>query len=228
MYQLVIGNKNYSSWSMRPWVLLRALGIGFDELRLRFDGFGADSAFKRDLQRYGGAGRVPLLLDGDLAVWDSAAIAEYLHEDHPAVWPAERRARAQARSACAEMHSGFQALRQHCPMNIEATLHEVGAAIWREQPQVRADLERIAQLWSAALHAHGGPMLYGEFSYADACFAPVCMRVRSYGLPLDDTAQAYVQRVCQLPAVAQWIAEACSEHDFLDWAEPYRQAPPRA
>lgn len=225
MLRLLIGNKNYSSWSMRPWVLMRQLGIDFDETLVRFDGFDAGSRFKRTLVAQGGDARVPLLLDGDFAVWDSSAIAEYLHETHPGVWPADARRRARARSVCAEMHSGFAALRQHCPMNIEAELHEAGQRVWREQPEVRANLQRIERIWSDALQASGGPMLFGDFSYADACFAPVCMRVLTYGLPLGETAQGYLERVRALPAVAQWEAQARAEHDFLGFNEPYREAP---
>ena len=225
MLRLLIGNRNYSSWSMRPWVLMRQLGIEFEDTVVRFDSFDDDSAFKATLRAHGGDGRVPLLLDGDFAVWDSTAIAEYLYETHPGVWPAEPRRRARARSVCGEMHSGFAALRQHCPMNIEADLAQAGRRVWDERADVRADLRRIERIWSDALRDSGGPMLFGEFSYADACFAPVCMRVLGYGLPLGDTAREYLQRVCALQAVTQWVAQARAEHDFLAFNEPYRQAP---
>ncbi|HET9820748.1 MAG TPA: glutathione S-transferase, partial [Burkholderiaceae bacterium] len=135
MLQLVIGNKNYSSWSMRPWVLLRQLGIPFEEKLLRFDGFDADSRFKQAIGRVTPTGRVPVLVDEGFVVWDTLAIAEYLAERYPslALWPADVHERARARSLCAEMHSGFGALRSHCPMNVEALLPEVGRRLWAEQ-----------------------------------------------------------------------------------------------
>ncbi len=225
MLKLLIGNKNYSSWSMRSWVLMRELGIGFEEQVVRFDGFGPESSFKSELRRVGGAGKVPLLVDQDLLIWDTMAIAEYLHESCPGVWPADARARARARSLCAEMHSGFEALRSRCPMNVEASLPEVGRAIWRDEPAVRADVARIEELWNDALAGHGGPMLFGAFSNADACFAPVCTRLRTYALPLGAEAAAYVQRVLALASVREWTAQALAEHDFRPFEEPYRSAP---
>ena len=222
--QLYIGNKNYSSWSMRPWVLLRQAGIAFDEVMVRFDSFDAQSEFKRTLATLSPTGKVPLLVDNGLAVWDTLGIAEYLADKHPqlALWPRDARMRARARSICAEMHSGFGALRSHCPMNIEASLPDVGALVWRDRPTVRADVERIVQMWRELLQTHGGPMLFGEFSIADAYFAPVCMRFITYALPLPDDIHAYVQRVRTLDAVQAWIADALAEQDFLDFEEPYR------
>lgn len=224
MLKLVIGNKNYSSWSMRPWVLLRQAGIEFEEVKVRFDSFAPDSAFKRALARLKVAGKVPVLLDGDLAIWDTLAIAEYLAESFPELqlWPADRRVRARARSICAELHSGFTALRQHCPMNIEAELHTVGALVWRDQAGVRNDVERLCSLWTDLLQSHGGPMLFGDFSIADAFYAPVCMRLHNYGLPVPEAVSAYVQRVRALPGVKAWTDEALAEQDFLDFEEPYR------
>ncbi len=168
--QLVIGNKNYSSWSMRPWVLLKQTGIAFDEVMVRFDAFATDSRFKTEIARITPAGRVPVLVDGDLTVWDTLAIAEYLAEKFPdqGLWPRDAKTRARARSICAEMHAGFGALRSHFPMNIEASLPEVGARVLAEQAEVRADVERLKSMWSALLAAHGGPMLFGEFGIADA------------------------------------------------------------
>jgi len=221
--QLVIGNKNYSSWSMRPWVLMTERGIGFDEQKLRFD-FKPDSAFRQAVARVSPAGRVPVLLDDGFAVWDTLAIAEYLHERFPdkGVWPADRRARARARSLCAEMHAGFGALRSHCPMNIEADLSTVGARIWAEQDAVRADVARLESMWAEALQDSGGPFLFGAFSAADAFFAPVCMRLSRYALPTGAGTRAYVERVSAAPGVARFIADALAEQDFLDFEEPYR------
>lgn len=227
MYKLLIGNKNYSSWSMRPWVLLTQAGIGFEEVMVRFDSFDASSTFKKTLLSKAPTGKVPLLLDGELAVWDSLAIAEYVAEQHldKKLWPAEQSQRARARSICAEMHSGFSALRGNCPMNIEASLSAQGALIWRDKPAVRADVQRLADLWGELLAQHKGPMLFGHFTVADAYFAPVCMRLKTYGLPVPPAITAYVQRVSELPAVQAWIKGALAEHDFLDFEEPYRLAP---
>jgi glutathione S-transferase len=223
--QLYIGNKNYSSWSMRPWVLMRAFGIPFDEVMVRFDDFhGSDSAFKRRIAEVTPTGRVPVLVDDGFAVWDTLAIAEYLAERFPqhALWPRDARQRARARSLCAEMHSGFSALRSHCPQNLEAALPAVGARLLKEQSGVRADLQRIDALWSEALQASGGPFLFGAFGIADAYFAPVCGRIRTYGLPVSDAAAAYVERVFANPGVAAWVRDALAEREFLQFEEPYR------
>ena len=222
--QLVIGNKNYSSWSMRPWVLLKQAGIAFDERQIRFDAFAPDSRFKTELARISPAGRVPVLIDGDLVVWDSLAIAEYLAERFPdkPLWPRDTKARARARSVCAEMHSGFDALRSHLPMNIEATLPAVGERVLAEQPAVRDDVARLFGMWSALLDAHGGPLLFGEFGIADAFFAPVVMRLKTYAVPLPPAIEAYVRRVADLPGVAAWVADAIAERDFFALEEPYR------
>ena len=231
MLQLFIGNKNYSSWSMRPWVLLTQAGIPFEEVMIRFDAFDDDSTFKQKIKSVNPAGKVPVLVDGELAVWDTLAIAEYVAEiaaDLPGVaplWPTDRAARAHARSICAEMHSGFTALRSNCPMNIEAHLPEVGALIWRDKSGVRADVARLVTMWTALLHAHGGPMLFGAFSVADAYFAPVCMRIKTYALPVPAEISAYIDRVFALPGVQAWIEGALAEKDFLDFEEPYRLHP---
>jgi glutathione S-transferase len=222
--QLHIGNKNYSSWSMRPWVLMRESGIAFEEVMVRFDSFTPDSRFKRSISALNPAGRVPVLVDEGLVVWDSLAIVEYLAERFPghALWPRDRAARARARSLCAEMHSGFSALRSACPMNVEAQLPEVGAIVLRDGPAVRDDLDRITRMWSTLLHEHGGPMLFGEFCAADAYYAPVVMRLRTYGLPVPDDVAAYLQRVVELAGVRDWIEGALLERDFLPFEEPYR------
>jgi glutathione S-transferase len=222
--QLYIGNKNYSSWSMRPWVLMKQAGIGFDEVMLRFDGFDAGSKFKTEVERLNPAGRVPVLVDDGLTVWDTLAIAEYLAERFPdkRLWPAEMRARARARSVCAEMHAGFGALRNHFGMNIEAALPEVGARVLAEQPQVRGEVARIVAMWRELLTQHGGPMLFGAFTIADAYFAPVVMRLRTYGVPVPAEIAAYMARVVELSGVAAWVADALAERDFLPFEEPYR------
>lgn len=224
MPTLYIGNKNYSSWSMRPWVLLRQLGIPFEEQLVRFDSFEGDSRFKQEVLKVNPAGRVPVLVDEGFAVWDSLAIVEYVAEKFPdrGVWPRDARARARARCVCAEMHSGFSALRTHCPMNIEAALPQVGAVVWRDRAAVRTDVQRIVGMWTGLLQEHGGPMLFGEFSAADAFFAPVCMRIRGYALPVPPAVTDYVRRVCALPGVQAWMDAALEEKDFVAMDEPYR------
>ncbi len=223
--QLFIGNKNYSSWSMRPWVLMRAFGIPFDEVMLRFDGFDADSRFKQAIGRISPVGKVPVLVDGDLVVWDTLAIAETLAERHPGLplWPRDAQARARARSICAEMHSGFGALRSHCPMNIEAALPEVGRRILVEQTGVQADLARLIALWTDALTASGGPFLFGEFGIADAYYAPVVGRMRTYALPVPARIATYIDSVWTNKGVAAWVADALAEKEYLDFEEPYRK-----
>jgi glutathione S-transferase len=224
MRQLYIGNKNYSSWSMRPWVLMKQAGIPFEEVMVRFDAFDANSRFKQTLQGLSPTGKVPLLVDEGLAIWDTLAIAEYLAEQFPdkQLWPQDGRARAQARSVCAEMHAGFSALRSHCPMNIEAALPDIGQLVWRDQPAVRADVARLVTMWSDLLQQHGGPLLFGSFSIADAYFAPVCMRLTTYALPVPPPITAYVAQVSALPGVKAWVDAALAEHDFRDFEEPYR------
>ena len=222
--RLFIANKNYSSWSMRPWVLLRHFDIGFDEVQLQIDSFAADSAFKRAIMAVNPTGKVPALQDGDLLVWDSLAIAEYLAEKFPQhhLWPTDRAARARARSVCAEMHSGFAALRSHCSMNIEADLRHIGAILLRDQAALGADLARISAIWGELLAQSGGPYLFGDFCIADAYFAPVIMRCATYGLPLDAALTPYIQHMQMHPAVQAWVAAACAEASFTPFAEPYR------
>ena len=224
--QLYIGNKNYSSWSMRPWVLMRQFGIPFDEVMLRFDAMHAGSKFKRALQAVTPAGHVPVLVDDGFVVWDTLAIAEYLADRHPelALWPAERLARARARCLCAEMHSGFSALRSACPQNIEAQLPEVGQRLLTRQPEVATDLARIVGMWSKALADSGGPFLFGAYTIADAYYAPVVGRIRTYGLPVPADLSPYLDAVWSSPGVAVWVQGALAEADFLDFEEPYRKS----
>jgi glutathione S-transferase len=203
VYELVIANKNYSSWSMRPWVLMRALQIPFTERLLLFhanEGAG-------DFRNFSPSGRVPCLVDGGVKVWDSLAIAEYLAERHAGVWPQDPAARAWARSASAEMHSGFQALRNVCSMNVglRVRLNEISEAL-------NADLSRLQALWTAGLDAHGGPWLGGgSFTGVDAFFAPVATRVQTYDLPLTQRAAEYVQQLLEFPAVKEWVTAGIAE-----------------
>lgn len=228
MLKLYIGNKNYSSWSMRPWVLLTQAGIPFEEVMVRFDSFDANSTFKNTISKVSPTGKVPVLVDGDLKIWDTLAIAEYVAEyaaeqfPDKNLWPQDKAARAIARSVCAEMHAGFIGLRSTCDMNIEAFLPEIGQIVLRDKPAVQADLKRIVQLWTGLLETYQGPMLFGDFSVADAYFAPVCMRINTYALPVPANIAAYVARVTALPSVQTWIQAALLEKDFVVMDEQYR------
>lgn len=208
--KLVIGNKNYSSWSMRPWVALAAFGIPFEEVRIPLGQ--PDTSLQ--IARYSAAGKIPVLIDGDKTVWDSLAICEYLAERFPGkgMWPRDAAARAIARSACAEMHAGFADLRSAMTMNIHASFPGKGRT-----PGAQADIARICELWEQCLARFGRhQFLFGEFSIADAYFAPVVMRFRTYGVWLAPVLQAYVDRVAAHPAVAQWVRGALQEPERID------------
>lgn len=208
MYTLHIANKNYSSWSLRPWVLLRALGIPFVEQLHAFNGMDNAERFRA----FSPNGRVPCLVDGDISVWDSLAIAEYMAESHAGIWPENIEARAWARCAAAEMHSSFSALRDICGMNcgLRVELREHSAALKR-------DIGRIEELWSEGLIRFGGPFLAGEkFTAVDAFFAPVTFRALSYGLDFGDVGNRYAQVLRDLPAMREWYEAAL--------AEPWRDA----
>jgi glutathione S-transferase len=203
MYDLYIANKNYSSWSLRPWVLMRELAIPFREILVPFGGAENPGAF----HQFSPTGKVPCLVDGDITVWDSLAITEYVGESQPEVWPAQVATRAWARSAVAEMHSGFQALRNTCGMNcgLRIRLHGVDAALAR-------DLERIEQLWTDGVARFGGPFLTGtRFCAADAFFAPVAFRIQTYDLPVGDAAHRYAAQLRSLPSMQTWYASALAE-----------------
>ncbi|HZP94098.1 MAG TPA: glutathione S-transferase family protein [Burkholderiales bacterium] len=210
MRKLVIGNKNYSSWSLRPWLLMRQADLAFEEVRIPLYQAGS----KENILRFSPAGKVPVLVDGEITVWDSLAICEYLAECHPekALWPHETRARAQARAVSAEMHSGFANLRKHLPMNLRRSIPRA------EFPaEVRAEIARIQTIWSdcRARYAHGGRFLFGGFCIADAMYAPVVMRFRTYGVGLEGAAREYAAAIEALPALARWIADARAEAEVL-------------
>ncbi|MES2931969.1 MAG: glutathione S-transferase family protein [Pseudomonadota bacterium] len=197
--KLVIANKNYSSWSMRPWVLMTAFGIPFEEIRILFDQ--PDTANR--IAQYSAAGRVPVLVAGEMHVWDSLAICEYLAEQFPEknLWPRDVAARAMARSICAEMHSGFSALRNAMPMHIR-----------KHYPGKGRTAGAQAEIWEECMSRYGHHhFLFGEFSIADAYYAPVVMRFRTYGVFIAPALQAYAERVAAHPAVAQWVREALAE-----------------
>ena len=225
--KLLIGNKNYSSWSMRPWVMLTQFDIAFEEVMARFDSFAPDSTFKATVAAVSPTGKVPILVEDDgFAVWDTLAIAEYVAEKFPdmPLWPRDVRRRARARSVCAEMHSGFGALRDAFGMNIEASLPEVGARVLAEDAEVRTDLARIIALWQEALAESDGPFLFGGYSIADAYFAPVVMRMRTYALPVPADVAAYCKRAVAAKGTAAWIRDALAEKEFLQFEEPYRHS----
>ncbi|ULU25888.1 glutathione S-transferase family protein [Dyella terrae] len=216
MTTLYIANKNYSSWSLRPWVLMKHLGLPFDEQLMVFGEGSNWDAFRR----FSPNGRVPCLRDGDTVVWDSLAIAEYLAESHAGVWPSDRVARAWARCASAEMHSGFGTLRNECGMScgVRVRLHGISAAL-------QADIARINELWNEGLSRFGGPFLAGKtFTAVDAFYAPVVFRFQTYGLPADGAVVAYVQRMLALPAMREWYTAALAEpwRDHAHEAETHR------
>ena len=204
---LVIGNKNISSWTMRPWVAAVAFNIPFTEVRLLLDQ--PDTA--TNIANYSQAGRVPVLLAGEMTIWDSLAICEYLAEQFPDkhLWPQDVAARAMARAITAEMHSGFAALRNDMSMNIQARLPGRGRT-----PGAQADIGRICEIWEECLARFGHrDFLFGDFSIADAFYAPVVTRFKTYGVALAPALQAYCERVLAHPAVAHWVEEAMREDD---------------
>jgi glutathione S-transferase len=216
-YKLVIANKNYSSWSMRPWVAMTAFGIPFQEIRIPLD----QPETGNKIAMYSSSGRVPVLVTQETSIWDSLAICEYLAEQFQEknLWPQDMVARALARSICAEMHSGFTGLRNAMTMNIRASLPGRGRT-----PEAQGDIGRICEIWETCLSNFGHhQFLFGDFSIADAYYAPVVTRFQTYGVFLAPALQAYADRVLAHPAVAQWVREAEAEVEvverFEDWPE---------
>lgn len=208
MLTLYIANKNFSSWSLRPWILLKALGIPFHEAVESFDAHGKSSYEK--FKKFSPTGLVPCLKDDDTLIWDSLAICEYIAESHPAAWPQDKVARAWARSAAAEMHSGFHALRSQCPMNCkpQPPVQHMDAALTK-------DVERINQLWEMGFTRFSGPFLAGSsFTIVDAFFAPVAIRIHRYKLPVSAACQAWIDRILTLPAMQEWFDAAAKEPDI--------------
>jgi glutathione S-transferase len=223
MLELFIGDKNYSTWSMRPWLVIEHFKIPFTEHLIPFDHFDLDSQFKQHILKINPAGKVPALLDDGFLIWDSLAICEYLAEKFPEkyLWPQALKQRARARSMCAEMHSSFGALRNACIMNIDADLKHIGMQLWQENPALQQDVSRVVQLWSERPKDDG--FLCGEdFTIVDAFYAPVVMRFITYGIPVPDNSQRYIQKILDVPAVQKWIAEAQSEFRFVACEEQYR------
>ena len=200
--RLVIGNKNYSSWSLRPWLALKVLGEDFEEMRIPLYGPGSKEA----ILAHSPSGKVPCLIDGTTVVWDSLAILEYLAERHPQLWPQDRAERARARALSAEMHAGFANLRQHMSMNVRKRYPGRGRT-----PEVLVEIARVAAIWSEAR----GPFLFGAFGAVDAMFAPVALRFRTYEVQLPPQAAAYAQALLGLPALRQWVADAEREAESI-------------
>jgi glutathione S-transferase len=211
---LVIGNKNYSSWSMRPWIALKAADIPFEEMLIPLDL--ADT--KERIRHHSGAGKVPILLDGKVKVWESLAILDYLAERFPkaGLWPADQAAKAHARSAAAEMHGGFAALRQHCPMNLWRPVERL-----KLTPEADRDVERVTEVWREAREAYGkgGPFLYGAFTATDAMFAPVATRFHTYDIACDKVSRAYIDAVHAHPAFKAWREGALAEEQKIQASE---------
>jgi glutathione S-transferase len=210
--KLVIGNKNYSSWSMRPWLALRAGDIAFDEI---FIPLYTGEADKKRLLAYTESGKVPVLIDGDVTVWDSLAIIEYAAERFPQarLWPEDRASRAYARSISAEMHSGFAALRNECGMNLHRPVGAIPLSA-----QARADIARIQQIWTDCRKRYGksGPFLFGAFSGADAMFAPVVHRFRIYAIEVEPEVRDYMAAMTALPAFEEWTRAGLAETLIID------------
>jgi len=206
---LVIGNKNYSSWSLRPWMVLKHLGLDFKEIVVPLD----TPEFKDEIEKYSPSGRVPVLLHENLSVWDSLAICEYVAELAGSGWPRDRVARAVARSVCAEMHSGFANLRMEWPMNARARNRRTPMT-----PGLEMDLDRIDEIWNDCRRRFGagGPWLFGEYSIADAMYAPVVLRFKTYGAQISETARWYIATALEDAVLQDWVRAAQSE----PWTHP--------
>jgi glutathione S-transferase len=206
--KLIIGNKNYSSWSLRPWIAMKVANIAFDETLIPLYQPGSIE----EMLKYAPSGKVPILIDGDVTVWESLAILEYLADRFPQakLWPADLAARAHARAIASEMHAGFAPLRQHCPMNMRRENRPRAGGLPAE---VQDNIKRIDALWSNARARFGkdGPFLFGAFGAADAMYAPVVSRFVSYGIAVSPTAKAYIEAVTALPAWAEWKAAGIAE-----------------
>lgn len=211
---IYLGNKNYSSWSLRPWLALKQTGAAFEEVVIPL----SESTTRGTILRHSPSGKVPALKHGELVVWDSLAICEYLAETFPeaGLWPEDKAARAVARSVSAEMHSGFAALRQHLPMNVRSSFPNRSPS-----PEAQADINRIAAIWRDCRKRFGGsgPFLFGRFSVADCMYAPVVSRFRTYKIEIEEVSQAYCDAVWALPAMQEWLTAATNEPMIIESAE---------
>jgi glutathione S-transferase len=214
MPTLVIGNKLYSSWSLRPWLLLKQLGIAFDEVVIPLH----QPDTKQKIREHSPAGKVPILIEGDIAVWESLAIMDHVGETYEdaEVWPRDPHARAMARSVAAEMHAGFTALRSACPMNLGKRFGERDRG-----PAVARDVARVTEIFQEARgrFGSGGPFLFGEFSAADAMYAPVVTRLDTYSVPVDPVSRDYMNGILALPAYKEWLEAALEEPWVLEFDE---------
>jgi glutathione S-transferase len=217
--KLVIANKNYSSWSLRPWIAMKAAGIPFEEILVPFGSPLGNPDFKERLKTYTPTGLVPVLIDGGTHVWETLAIMEYLAEKFPdrGLWPSDVRARAEARALSSEMHAGFSALRGECPMNIRRPVRARSLS-----EAARANVARLEAMWGDCRARYGGPFLFGTFGAADAMYAPVVMRLHTYGVKVNATTRAYMDAVMGLPAFLEWREGALKEswivaEDEADW-----------
>ena len=214
--KLVIGNKNYSSWSLRAWLFLKESHLEFEEIRLAL----FTETWKTEIKRYTPASKVPVLLDGDLAIWDSLAIMEYVQETYPETvgWPRDRLARAHARSIVAEMHAGFMAIREELPQNLRMcqrrSRDDFSSTAW-------AEIERVESLWQGCFQHYGGPWLCGDFSIADVLYVPVALRFVTYGINLTTEAQQFVTLVRELESVQAWVAAAVDEEETLPFIDAH-------
>jgi glutathione S-transferase len=215
LIRLIIGNKNYSSWSLRAWLPLKQCRIGFEEERIAL----FEPGYKQRILSHSPAGKVPVLIDGSTTVWESLAIGEYLAEKFPefGLWPSAADLRARARCVSAEMHAGFASLRSAMPMNSRSSYPGKGRS-----PEVDADIERVVAIWAECLQRSGGPFLFGAFTLADAMFAPIATRLITYAVPVEARAQAYVEQIWNLPAMLEWRAAAAAETEVVTEDEPYR------
>lgn len=210
MNKLIIGNKNYSSWSLRPWILMKEVGIPFEEVRIPL----FQAGYKSEILKYSPSGKVPALSAGSVTVWDSLAICEYVAELYPekGCWPADREARALARSVSHEMHSGFFEIRNELPMNCRKQTEKSNISL-----ELQSEIDRICEIWGTCRHlfANGGDFLFGRFSTADAMYAPVVLRFNSYGIKIGDSQRAYMEAVMSLESMQEWLAEAVKEKESI-------------
>lgn len=209
---LVIGNKNYSSWSLRAWLMLRHLGVDFQEVRIPL----YTDGYEEKILEYSPAGKVPVFIDHGVTVWDSLAIIDHLAEEHPEVWPGDAASRAYARSICAEMHSGFTALRNELPENIRAMGRKVDVSREAER-----EISRIEAIWKTCreVHSKEGSWLFGPFTAADAMYAPMAFRFLTYGIRVGETARQYIHTVLSDTHVKEWIRDSAAEPEFIDEEE---------
>ena len=214
-YTLIIGNKNYSSWSTRVWLLLEFLEIPYQEISIKL--YSENS--RSEVEALGGeTGLVPVLKDGDLAIWDTLAIIEYLYEDYPSIWPSSKQQRARARSICGEVHSAMSFLRDAMPVNTRGRFQLTDLS-----EGVKADIQRVAKIWEDCLSDSNGPLLFGEFTAADIIFAPIATRFQTYGVELSGVAKAYQERILAHPLVVKWLALGAEEPDVIElFEQPFK------